>query len=459
MELKGIFYEGDYTAKGKKAGMRMHYKVYIPHYAEGKEDLGLILMHDGFHDLAAEAAELNYIRGVMPACVLIGMWPGSLPTEFEGGFERGMRLDNYDIYDRSFPDYVADELLPHIIAAHDLKISEKPDMHLVMGGSSGGISAWNIAWFRPDCFRRVYMSSPSFLAMTNGRDLPSILRKFETKPIRVVSEFGEDEPDEYFGSSFVVADDAARALKYANYDCQLNYYPGESHCSRYFDVTSMMRTFAFLWNEWEMPIEPKGNSHRFDKVFTKGETWEKIETYEFKDSSSVYCELNGFTYKAEGNVIYAVKDGEKKAAFEAKGTIDTLAISSDGWRLYFSGKALSCLYATSILKDGSLEGSFIIAMPHRHTDFEFPGICDMAVDSHDRIFTATEMGILAVRSWGLIDAIAPLPCDVIPEKIDIFTENEKTYIAVSAKDAIYKREIVVYNDKEEKRPFPNGYYD
>ena len=122
---------------------------------------------------------------------------------------------NYDMFTRDYPDFVVDEFLPYLIETYNLHISPSPDMHMTSGGSSGGISAWNIAWYRTDSFRRVYMSSPSFLSMGNGREIPALIRKVETKPIRVWTEFSENEPDEYFGSSYCAADDAERALRFA----------------------------------------------------------------------------------------------------------------------------------------------------------------------------------------------------------------------------------------------------
>lgn len=74
-------------------------------------------------------------------------------------------------------------------------------MHLVSGGSSGGICAWNFAWHRNDYFHRVYASSPTFSALGNGEDIPFLIRKYESKPIRVFTDYSEREPDEYFGSS------------------------------------------------------------------------------------------------------------------------------------------------------------------------------------------------------------------------------------------------------------------
>ena len=69
------------------------------------------------------------------------------------------------------------------------------------------------------------------------------------------------------------------------------------------------------------------------------------------------------------------------------------------------------------------------------------------------------MGIQAIRAWSLSDAIAPLPENLIPKNIEVINEEGKSFIVVSTKKGIYKREIEVYGNLPENFPFPNSYYD
>ena len=66
--------------------------------------------------------------------------------------------------DREYGDFIVHELIPYIEETYRIPFSKSPDMHFVSGGSSGGISAFVIAWFHSDYFHRVYMSSPYLLA-------------------------------------------------------------------------------------------------------------------------------------------------------------------------------------------------------------------------------------------------------------------------------------------------------
>jgi gluconolactonase len=59
------------------------------------------------------------------------------------------------------------------------------------GGSSGGITAFNTAWQRPEAFSRVYCASGSFVAFRGGHEFPTLVRKFEAKrPIRTFMTTG-----------------------------------------------------------------------------------------------------------------------------------------------------------------------------------------------------------------------------------------------------------------------------
>ena len=61
---------------------------------------------------------------------------------------------------------------------------------------------------------------------------PFLIRKFEPKPIRVFTDYSKNEPDDYFGSSFVGAQNFERALRFSGYEFKCEYHPGEGHCSR-----------------------------------------------------------------------------------------------------------------------------------------------------------------------------------------------------------------------------------
>ncbi|MBQ6020243.1 MAG: hypothetical protein IJL26_08710 [Clostridia bacterium] len=51
------------------------------------------------------------------------------------------------------------------------------------------------------------------------------------------------------------------------------------------------------------------------------------------------------------------------------------------------------------------------------TDPQYPGAFDLCVTEDDRILAATELGIQCIRSFGLVDAIMPLPGNAVPGRL------------------------------------------
>ncbi len=436
-----ITYSGDYKAK-KYPDAVFHYEIYVPKDHNDNMEYGLIFNHDGLSKAEAAANEVLAKNGNAPHCISVGIDGGCIKPTIEKGTERILRMNTYDFYSNRFPDFVVDEFLPYLIEKYNLKIDPSPDMHIVSGGSSGGISSWNIAWNRTDYFKRVYMSSPSFLEMAKGQELVTLMRKFEPKPIRVFNEYYGDEPNDYFGSSFCVAKAAEMALEFAGYDMMNDYFPDEWHCDRRLDYEKSLERLEFLWKDWENePIKVKKISPRMEKVFSISDDWNQSEDVFPEKIKAV--STGAFTpkgeYVAEGDrIVFVNEAGERKNVAEGFSEITSLLISSDKWRVYIGDKRRGCVYAANIQKDGTLSDIYVHATLHLNTDFKIPGVFDMCLDSEDRIYAATEIGIQTIRSFGLIDVILANPNN---EKVNQIEFDDNGFLVAQANGKIYKRKL------------------
>jgi len=178
------------------------------------------------------------------------------------------------------------------------------------------------------------------------------------------------------------------------------------------------------------------------------------------DHTAVLCPAVAGTYRAEGNRIYFEKDGSSVPAAELLREISALALSSDGWRLYAACRDAGCIYAMTVLPDGGLAGRYKHAALHTYTDFAFPGAADLCTDGHDRIFAAAECGVQCVRPFGLIDVIAPLPQNAVPEALCIVTRADGMYLTVRTADAVWERRLAPPDPNlRENEPKPASYYD
>ena len=403
--IKPIYYMGEIKGKKYKPDMLFSYIIAIPDVKV--KEFALLVDHDGLHDALTDSMQRLAQEGKAPYCVCVGVYPGKLV--FNDCTERGMRMNSYDLFDREYGDFLVYELIPYIIEKHGLKISSSPDMKMIAGGSSGGISAFTVAWFHPEYFHRVYMSSPSFLAMGRGNEMPYLIRKYETKPLRIYEELSENEPNDYFGSSYPVGLEAKNALTFAKYDFNFKYFQGEGHCSRYGDENEAYIRNEWLWKDYDKePIIVKANSERVDKVIPFGSKWEKTNVFP-KDK----LEQTPFSEKYES------------------------VVSSSDCKMYYAANKNDDIVYSFVAENLSFDKSFIHATLHTIPRYNPKGALDLAVDTSDRLFVLTAIGVQCVRSFGLVDVILDLP-DGKP--LEIALKEKELYVKTDK--GIFRREII-----------------
>lgn len=403
-EVRNI--EGVLIGDKYKPGIEFAYYAAIP--CVENYEFAYIIEHDWQNQATVNAHLRLADEGKAPYCVSIGIQPGMLTMP--DGSKRNMRMNSYDLFDREYGDFIVHELIPHISKKYGVRLSSSPDMHAVSGGSSGGISAFVIAWFHPEVFHRIYMSSPSFLAMGRGNEIPYLVRKYETKPFRIYQEHSENEPNEYFGWTVGIDMEAIEGFKFANYDFQHVYFPGEGHCSRYRDENEAYKRFEWLWEGWkDAPVKAKANSARVNEVVPFGCGWE---------ACGCFPEVS---YDAPEELAEAY---------------DKVVLSNDAQAWYASNMHEDVVHMFLNDDEVSLDRLILHATLHTIPHYNLKGAIDMAVDREDRLYVLTEIGVQCVRSFGLIDVILDLPDGEMPEKIAV---TDALYVKTTG--GIYRRKL------------------
>ena len=426
MFMTKIAYIDDFlVGKKYKPGMKFDFRLAIP--CEKRDNYALLVEHDGQNDANVNAMLRLADEGKAPYCVSVGVSPGKLVLP--DGTKRDMRMNCYDLFDREYGDFLVYELIPFIQEKYSISFSESPDMHMVSGGSSGGISAFVIAWFHSDYFHRVYMSSPSFLAMGRGNEIPYLVRKYETKPIRIYEEYSENEPNDYFGWSRSIDEEIREAMTFAAYDYQCKFFAGEGHCSRYEDENEAYERNAWIWKNWtDTEIKAPGNSKRVDQIIPLGSKWEKRERF---------------------------PQVEKVVSSTLSRTYHIIVLSNDEKLWYAANANEDIVYSIVKGKEAECKNPLLHATLHTIPRYSIKGAIDMAVDRTDRLYVLTEIGVQCVRSFGLIDVILELPDNCAPQKIAI---TDALYIQTA--NGVYRRQLHCdcVTDSNEKRKHI-GYYD
>ena len=461
-EIKiGEEFYGDYTSDNIKAGTTFRWVMYIPKMYDPSKPAALYVGHDGLNSVHATKLEELSSSGEMPVTICIGLAAGNLLPTLEGGTPRRMRAEEYDEVGSAYPDFLVDEFIPWIIQKYNLNIDPSPDMHMVAGSSSGGISAWNIAWYRNDYFRRCYLASPSFMAIRHGEDILYDVRLSEPRPIRIYETYAEFEPDMYDGNSYLAALFAKNTFEFSGYPIQSEYLAGGEHGAGYTDPAVTERMLRFLWEDWQnKPVAPLFQQERIDRLVEFGTAWQETDE-PFPSPLPALTAVGRYTYDG-GTIIFTNHEGNSIPVntddFEE---ISGLAVSTDGWRLYVADRAKRFVYALAINPDGTLGKSYTLAPLRLPLDIKQLGANAICIDTKDRLYAATPTGIQSIISFGVIDVILPLPDDLPVDEVAFGGDDGRILFARSG-NRIFKRPMKTTGKPADfpiSQPGTNGYYD
>ena len=425
------------TGENYECGSSFCFDIQIIKDHDGNKDLALYVLLEHNFDTMTVLLQNLMEEGLIPYGMLLFVNPGSLLSSLPGAAPRRMRAAEFDQYGPEFANLLVEEMIPEACRISGENLSPLPDMHFIAGGSSGGMAAWNAVWFRNDFFRRAFLSSPTFSAMRGGEEAMVIARKAETKPIKLYITTGTEEPDYFFGSSLLAAQNAASALEFAGYDLRFEQFNGEGHCCRREDVTLWRRMMKFLWANWKtIPVLPLANQIRIRRLTADNSTWQLYDGV-FPEKSAVT--FNGGQYTFSGGEIFFEKtDSTQKVAGDF-GRITALGLSSDRWQLYIADETRRFIFAMAIQPDGTLKHLRKLAPLHLAHDFRKAGASDITVLEDDRVLAATELGVQGIVSFGLTDLILPLPGDTPAERIAVCGRT----LYVSSGSRIYCRELKI----------------
>ena len=179
------------------------YFVYLPAQYDPSVPTALMVFNDGpaMHEepgsVQAQYVLDNLIyRREIPVMIGVFISPGRRPDQPEPnarqwGDGTSNRGDEYNPPNDKYPRVIVDELMP--VLRKDYNISPDPELHGIMGASSGGCAAFAVAWFRPNDFRKVITFVGSFTNIRGEHIYPELVAESEKKPIRIFMQDGRND--------------------------------------------------------------------------------------------------------------------------------------------------------------------------------------------------------------------------------------------------------------------------
>ena len=236
---KGRVIQAKWTNCKHFPGTERDYWVYILAQHDGTKPANLMVFQDGGgfvrengHTRVPIVFDNLIHRGELPVTVGLFVNPGVIPPAEPGNQVRKNRAFEYDTVNGQYANFIIEELLPHVVAEHDLKLTSESSGRAICGNSSGGIAAFTAAWFRSDFFGGVISHIGSFTNIRGGFVYPALIRKTEKKDIRILLQEGRHDLDNLHGHWPLSNKQVAKALEFKGYDHKVVWGDG-GHSGRH----------------------------------------------------------------------------------------------------------------------------------------------------------------------------------------------------------------------------------
>ncbi len=245
-------------------GMKYDYWVYASAGVDPNVPAPLMVWQDGqgligeFSGLRLTTVTDNLVhQGLLPPMVHVMIAPG---TSAEG---RPMRSIEYDTVSDHYPRFLMEEVLPDV--EKTWKLRQDGYSRAIAGESSGGICAFDAAWFMQDKFSRVHSAVGSFTSIQwrskenvdGGNVFPFMVRKDPKRNIRMWMSDGADDLENTHGSWPMQNIQMANSLKSREYDFHFRF--GTAAHGGAQAALDLPESLTWLWRDYD----PKKTSQEF----------------------------------------------------------------------------------------------------------------------------------------------------------------------------------------------------
>jgi gluconolactonase len=256
-------------------------KVYVPKQYDPAKPACLFVNQDGVRWNAPVVFDNLIAKGDMPVTIGVFVAPGRLPSnDPTNALDRFNRSYEYDGLGDSYARFLLDELLPAVEGkstsdGRPIKLSRSAADRAIGGESSGGVAAFTVAWERPDAFSRVFTTVGTYVGLRGGERYPTLIRKFEPKPIRIFLQDGSNDLNIYGGDWWMANQTMERALVFAGYEVNHVWgdggHPGKQGKAIFPDA------MRWLWHDWPQPVKNGETKNATLKaLLIPGEGWQVL---------------------------------------------------------------------------------------------------------------------------------------------------------------------------------------
>ena len=317
-------------------GTERNFWLYVPQQYEAAKPACVMVVQDGLSRATGWRlpAVLDSLIAAKDIPVMIGIFidPGIVRSSDTSHFPRFNRSFEYDALGERYARFLLEEILPEVSRSYNL--SKHPDDRSIAGASSGAICAFNVAWERPDAFRRVFSSIGTYVGLRGGHEFPTLIRKTEAKPLRVFLQDGTRDNNIYAGDWWVANQDMLSAFTWAGYEVNHAWGEGGGHDSRH-TVTIIADALKWLWKDYPTPVQTHTDSVIRTNPVLKDQGWQEI-SMEKQRPQKLAVNKSGELFFTDQHSIYKNDENGNPILFATvPGKTAGISFYNDG-RLYVS---------------------------------------------------------------------------------------------------------------------------
>jgi gluconolactonase len=314
------------------------YWVYVPRQYDPAKPACLHVNQDGIQFNAPAVFDDLIDKKEMPVTIGVFVMHGRVKAPSPNALDRFNRSYEYDSLGDNYARFLLDELLPDVEKkttsdGRPIRFSHEGNDRGIGGSSSGAICAFTAAWERPDAFRRVFSSIGTYVGLRGGNEYPTLIRKYEPKPIRIFLQDGSSDLNHYGGDWWMANQEMERALTFAGYE--VNHVWGTGGHNGKHATEVFPDAMRWLWKDWPAPVKAGAGSQQLKSILIPGEGWSLVaEGYRFTEGPAATAKGEVFFNDIPNSKTYKIGlDGEVSPFLADSKNANGQAIGPDG-RLY-----------------------------------------------------------------------------------------------------------------------------
>jgi len=245
----------------------------VPKQYDPAKPACLFVNQDGIQFNAPAVFDELIHKKEMPVVIGVFVRPGEVPAINDKALIRYNRSYEYDGLGDNYARFLLEELLPDVEKkstkdGRAIKLSKDGNDRAIGGSSSGAVCAFTAAWERPDAFRRVFSAIGTYVGLRGANVYPTLIRKYEPKPLRVFLQDGKNDLNIYGGDWWMANQEMKRALKFAGYE--VNHEWGEGGHDGKHATKIFPEAMKWLWKDWPAPIKAGLGSAQLKEILLAG---------------------------------------------------------------------------------------------------------------------------------------------------------------------------------------------